>query len=86
MKSILFFTLILCLCVPALAQFRIPPQYALLKTTVEQEPLYKLKPAVDIPLTAVSAGWTFYAFSKIYKKDDSSPQQIEQLDKNDLPG
>src|SRR5690242_5929010 len=30
--------------------------------------VYKLNPAVDIPLTLVDAGWTLYAFTKIYSK------------------
>lgn len=46
--------------------------------------VYKLKPAVDIPLTAVTAGWSLYAFTKIYSKDPSTPAQIQALNKNDL--
>jgi membrane-associated phospholipid phosphatase len=49
-------------------------------------PVYRLKPAVDIPLTAVSAGWSIYAFSKIYSKDPSTLQQIQSLRKEDING
>ncbi|HEU4472603.1 MAG TPA: phosphatase PAP2 family protein, partial [Flavisolibacter sp.] len=48
------------------------------------EPVYRLKPAVDIPLTAVAAGWSGFAFTKIYNKDRSTPAEIMALDKNDL--
>lgn len=46
--------------------------------------VYKLKPAVDVPLTAVTMGWSLYAFTKIYSKDPSTPAQIQALNKNDL--
>jgi membrane-associated phospholipid phosphatase len=48
--------------------------------------VYKLKPAVDIPVTAVGVGWSLYAFSKIYSKDKSSVETIQALDKNDVAG
>src|SRR5687767_9021363 len=48
------------------------------------QPVYKLKPAVDIPLFAINAGWSGYAFTKIYSKDRSSEQTIFDLDKNDI--
>ena len=48
--------------------------------------VYKLKPAVDIPLTAVTAGWSLYAFTKIYSKPHSTDEQILALDKNDVNG
>jgi membrane-associated phospholipid phosphatase len=53
---------------------------------VNQEPLYKLKPAVDIPIIALAGGWSYYALSKIYKKDSSSAQQILALNKNNING
>lgn len=49
-------------------------------------PVYKLKPAVDIPVTAVTTGWSLYGFSKIYSKDPSTIEQIENLNKQDLNG
>lgn len=49
-------------------------------------PVYRLKPAVDIPVTAVSAGWSIFAFSKIYSKDPSTLQQIQNLRKEDING
>ena len=48
--------------------------------------VYKLKPAVDIPITALGAGWSIYAFTKIYSKDPSTEQQILSLDKDDING
>jgi hypothetical protein len=48
--------------------------------------VYKLKPKVDIPITAVGAAWSLYAFSKIYSKDDSPIEDIRALDKNNING
>ena len=50
------------------------------------EPVYRLKPAVDIPVTAAGAGWSIYAFSKIYDKDPSSAEHILSLRKEDING
>ena len=47
--------------------------------------VYKLKPASDIPITAIGTGWSLYAFSKIYSKDKSSVEKILSLDKNNIP-
>ena len=35
-------------------------------------PVNKLRPAVDIPATAVGTAWSLYAFTKIYSKEPSS--------------
>ena len=48
--------------------------------------VYTLKPAIDIPIIAVAGGWSYYALSKIYKKDSSSVESILSLDKNDING
>src|SRR5688500_18380512 len=48
------------------------------------EPVYKLKPAIDIPLTAVTAGLSILGFSKIYSKDPSSESEIRSLRQSDL--
>lgn len=50
----------------------------------KKQQVYKLKAAVDIPLFAVGAGWSAYAFTKIYSKDRSTEEQILALDKNDI--
>jgi len=47
--------------------------------------VYKLKPASDIPITAIGTGWSLYAFTKIYSKDKSSEEDILSLDINDIP-
>jgi hypothetical protein len=51
-----------------------------------KEEVYKLKPAVDIPVTLIGAGWSMYAFSKIYSKDPSTEQEINNLNKNNING
>ena len=50
------------------------------------QPVYKLKPGIDIPVFAVGAGWSGYAFTKIYSKDTSSLEKILSLDVNDING
>ena len=50
-----------------------------------QDEIYNFKPAVDVPIIAISAGWSIYAFSQIYSKDRSTEQQILDLDENDIP-
>lgn len=49
------------------------------------EEIYKLNLAADIPITAVGVAWSLYGFTKIYNKDDSTPQEILDLDENDIP-
>ena len=49
-----------------------------------RQQVYKLKPAVDIPVFAVGAGWSAYAFTKIYSKEHSTEETILSLDKNDI--
>ena len=55
-------------------------------TTDRKKQVYKLKPAADIPVFAVGAGWSAYAFTKIYSKEHSSEEQILNLDKSDING
>ena len=47
--------------------------------------VYKLKPAIDVPLTAAGSAWTLYAFSKIYDRDPSSVEKIESLNTSSIP-
>lgn len=57
-----------------------------LKSQGTDQPVYKLKPAVDIPLFAVNGGWSGYAFTKIYSKNRSGEEKILSLDKSDING
>ena len=41
--------------------------------------VYNLNLAVDIPLTVVAAGWSIYAFPKIYDKPGIKPEELENL-------
>ena len=47
-------------------------------------PIYNYKPAISLPITAVTAGWSGYAFTKIYSKPESTTEEIYALDKNDI--
>ena len=51
-----------------------------------KRPIYKLKPGIDIPVFAVGAGWSAYAFTKIYSKPHSTDEEILSLNKNDING
>lgn len=48
--------------------------------------IYTLKPAADIPIIAIAGGWSYYALSKIYKKDSSSVEEVLSLNKNKING
>jgi membrane-associated phospholipid phosphatase len=50
------------------------------------QPIYKLKPKVDIPVIAVGAGWSLYAFTKVYSKDPTPTEKILSLRKEDING
>lgn len=52
--------------------------------TETKHPIYKIKPAIDIPVFAVGAGWSLYALQKIYSKPPSTEEEILNLDKNDI--
>src|SRR5258708_20099173 len=48
-------------------------------------PVYTIKPKVDIPVFAAAAGWAFYGFSKISKKDGASQATVVNLQKSNIP-
>src|SRR5438477_7984526 len=52
--------------------------------TEEKRPIYKLRPGADIPTFAIGAGWSGYAFTKIYSKTPSTEEEILSLNKNDI--
>lgn len=62
------------------------PPPPVMASTTKREPVYKLNLAVDIPLTAVTAAWSLYSFPQIYDKPGISQSEIENLDKNNIPG
>jgi membrane-associated phospholipid phosphatase len=54
--------------------------------TMQRRDVYKLKAAVDIPLTAAGIAWSLYAFPKIYDKENSTIAQIQSLNVNNING
>jgi membrane-associated phospholipid phosphatase len=58
--------------------------------TVQSPPqngeVYKLNLAVDIPLTALTAGWSIYAFPKIYDKPGIPETTLNSLRKENING
>ena len=51
----------------------------------DKKRVYKLKPAIDVPITVAGSAWTLYGFSKIYDRDESSVQKIESLRTSSIP-
>jgi membrane-associated phospholipid phosphatase len=50
------------------------------------EPVYRLKPKVDIPVTIAAVAWDIFAFGKIYSKESSDINQINNLRIEDING
>jgi hypothetical protein len=42
----------------------------------KKQPVYELKLAIDLPVTAVTCGLTLYNFSKIYNKDRLTVEEV----------
>jgi membrane-associated phospholipid phosphatase len=51
----------------------------------DRESVYKFNLAVDIPIVAVGTVWSAYALSKIYKKTSPTVEEIQALNKNNIP-
>lgn len=50
----------------------------------KKQRMYIYKPAIDIPLTAATAGLTLYNFSQIYSKERISEETLMALDPDDV--
>lgn len=50
----------------------------------ENTEIYYLEPSIDIPIIVVAGGWSYYALSKIYKKDSSSVEDILSLNRDKI--
>lgn len=55
------------------------------KSSPDKVIVHRLRPATDIPITAIGTGWSLYAFTKIYSKDKTPEEDILSLDINDIP-
>ena len=62
----------------------IVPTPEIKQATAERTDVYKIKPAVDIPLTVAAGGWSLYAFTQIYSKPRSSEEEILALNVSDI--
>ena len=49
------------------------------------DPIYHFKPKVEIPAFVVVAGWTFYGFAQIGKKESTPQATVLKLQKSDIP-
>jgi membrane-associated phospholipid phosphatase len=50
-----------------------------------EEQVYKINPAVDIPIVAVGSVWSVYALSKVYTKTPPTVAEIQGLNKDNIP-
>ncbi|HYF31431.1 MAG TPA: phosphatase PAP2 family protein [Chitinophagaceae bacterium] len=48
--------------------------------------VYKIKPAIDLPIIAAGTAWSLYGFSQIYNKPSSPEARILSLRKSDING
>jgi len=86
MKRNVLLGLLLSASLCSTAQLHVRPEHALMVTNdyETKDQVYKLKPAVDIPVTLATAGATLYGFSVIYSKDPSTEHEIQNLKKSDI--
>jgi membrane-associated phospholipid phosphatase len=49
------------------------------------EQVYKINPAVDIPIVAVGSVWSVYALSKVYTKTPPTVAEVQALNKDNIP-
>jgi membrane-associated phospholipid phosphatase len=86
MKKHFIFLLFLAGAITARSQDSTAFQTTPVSPSPEKMEVYHLKPAVDIPVTAIGTGWSLYAFTKIYSKDTTPVARVMSLDKNDVAG
>lgn len=55
-------------------------------TAIQNREIYYLKPSIDLPIIAAAGGWSYYALSKIYKKDSTSAEDILSLNRQNING
>jgi membrane-associated phospholipid phosphatase len=61
-----------------------PPESAVKQPT--RRSVYSINAGVDVPITAIGAGWSIFAFTKIYSKGSSDSMDIISLHESDVPG
>jgi membrane-associated phospholipid phosphatase len=54
-------------------------------TDYNAESVYKINPAVDIPIVVAGTLWSAFAFTKIYSKTSPTVEEIQGLNKNNIP-
>lgn len=51
----------------------------------EQAEVYRIKPKLDIPITAAATAFTIFGFSQVYTKDPTPEATIRNLDVQNIP-
>ena len=63
----------------------LPPTKPAINQDLPKGEVYTIKKkGIHIPILVVGSAWSGYAFTKIYSKDPSTDEQIENLDRNDI--
>lgn len=52
----------------------------------KRQKVYRIKPAIDLPIIAASTAWSLYGFKEIYNKPSSSDAEILALNKANING
>ena len=56
------------------------------KKRKKPDQVYHLNAPADITVTALATGWSLFAFSKIYSKDDITPEELAGIRRENVPG
>jgi membrane-associated phospholipid phosphatase len=97
MKKIIIASALALYLAPVTAQVKLskdlaykPTGYTLMSRPEEDDDLvvsnevYNLSWKFDLPITAIGAGWSGYALTKIYNKDSSKLEDIQALNKDNI--
>jgi membrane-associated phospholipid phosphatase len=65
-----------------------PTPISVTKVKKQRKPgqVYNLDAGADITVTALAAGWSAFAFTKIYSKDDITHEQFAGIRRENVPG
>jgi Membrane-associated phospholipid phosphatase len=56
------------------------------KQKQKSDQVYRLNAAADITVTGIATGWSLYAFSKIYSKEDITAEELSAIRRENVPG
>lgn len=81
MKNLLLILFLIIATQPLIAQDTL--HFKSVETEITQ-PVYKIKNAIDLPLTTATVAWSLYGMSKIYGRDQVPVSELNQLQVSDI--